>query len=412
MSDPSGYTVSYSFGNFQANSPTSPLPALPLDNELANISTAIDGLVDSVKDVRRSDGALQNGIVTWDSLALALQLIFDPTDGQAVADAVAAAQAAATAASGSATAAGTSATNAAGSAAAAAASAASVNLSLYLSKAGNLAGIGAPDTARANIQAAKVDGSDMVGRLAPHASANSVADCNLLTTSGWAVVAAGANMPPGFASWVIETVTFSDLYISQRAYPYAQAAAGTSAVTAFRRYSYDNGSGTILWTAWESAASTAIGSIAWFPAVNAPAGYIKADGSLVARATYPGLYAFAAGSGNFITEALWPANNGAFSSGDLTTTFRVPDLRGEFIRALDNGRGVDPARSIGSFQGDLLKDHTHNYQEWNGAPHQDGTNAATVQNLRTTSTTGGVNGGLGGAETRPRNVALLACIKT
>ena len=68
MADPQPYQISYSFAGFQANSPSTPLPAASLDNELANIQTAISGLVTSVTDVRRSDGALKNGIVTLDAI--------------------------------------------------------------------------------------------------------------------------------------------------------------------------------------------------------------------------------------------------------------------------------------------------------------------------------------------------------
>jgi len=184
MADPTPYAVSYSFSGFQASSPTTPLPAPKVDAEFANVAAAVAGLVASVKDVRRSDGALKNGIVTLDSFALGLQLTVDPTNGNLVAAAVAGAQASATAASGSATAAGTSATNSAASAAAAATSAATVNLSLYLAKANNLAGLGSNDTALANIGAAKVDGSTLTGRLAAIASV-SVADWNNVLASGW-----------------------------------------------------------------------------------------------------------------------------------------------------------------------------------------------------------------------------------
>lgn len=73
MANPSGYTPSYSFGNYQSNTPNKPLPGVRVDIELYNISQAIGGLVLAVEDVRRSDGAIQNGAVTWDSLSSTLQ---------------------------------------------------------------------------------------------------------------------------------------------------------------------------------------------------------------------------------------------------------------------------------------------------------------------------------------------------
>lgn len=69
MADPDPYVPSYSFSGWQAVNPTKPLPGGQIDNELANVSQSIETLVSAVQDVRRSDGALQNGIVTADSLA-------------------------------------------------------------------------------------------------------------------------------------------------------------------------------------------------------------------------------------------------------------------------------------------------------------------------------------------------------
>ena len=37
----------------------------------------------------------------------------------------------------------------------------------------------------------------------------------------------------------------------------------------------------------------------------------------------------------------------------------LPDMRGEFIRGLDNGRGVDAGRALLSAQGDVFQDHVH-----------------------------------------------------
>lgn len=68
MADPAPYIVSYSFSGYQATSPFSPLPAPRIDDEYANIAAAIGTIVEAVTDVRRADGALQNGVVTIDSL--------------------------------------------------------------------------------------------------------------------------------------------------------------------------------------------------------------------------------------------------------------------------------------------------------------------------------------------------------
>ncbi len=94
----------------------------------------------------------------------------------------------------------------------------------------------------------------------------------------------------------------------------------------------------------------------------------------------------------------------------------MPDLRGEFLRGWDDSRGVDSGRSFGSAQADEFKSHTHT-----GSSLAAGTiwlsryqlSGGTWPNEKdgNTSGTGSPTGATGGTETRPRNVALLACIK-
>lgn len=92
-------------------------------------------------------------------------------------------------------------------------------------------------------------------------------------------------------------------------------------------------------------------------------------------------------------------------------TAGTPDLRGEFIRGLDSGRGVDAGRTLASWQVDMFKSHTHNYttatiQYYNPWYQYYGiVNNAGGPVAYTTTATGGI-------ETRPRNVALLACVKS
>jgi hypothetical protein len=76
MSDPTKYVPGYSYSGWQASYPSKPLPAPQIDNDFANISQAVNGLVDAVKDVRRSDGKLPNGIVGPDAISPALKLGF------------------------------------------------------------------------------------------------------------------------------------------------------------------------------------------------------------------------------------------------------------------------------------------------------------------------------------------------
>ncbi len=91
------------------------VPGLQINIELENVEQSVNGTIDALKDVRRDDGALKNGIVTVDSLspevaagvgtgALAAQEAAEAA-ADAASDSAVAAAASATAASGSATAA-------------------------------------------------------------------------------------------------------------------------------------------------------------------------------------------------------------------------------------------------------------------------------------------------------------------
>ncbi|MGL4967012.1 MAG: glycosyl hydrolase family 28-related protein [Inquilinus sp.] len=60
--------LEYSYSGFQESQGSSDFPGTPLDNDLANLKQSIDGTIDALADVRRSDGALANAVVTYDSL--------------------------------------------------------------------------------------------------------------------------------------------------------------------------------------------------------------------------------------------------------------------------------------------------------------------------------------------------------
>jgi microcystin-dependent protein len=142
------------------------------------------------------------------------------------------------------------------------------------------------------------------------------------------------------------------------------------------------------------------GMVATFAMNTPPAGWLKADGAAVSRTTY---------------AALFTAIGTTFGVGDGSTTFNLPDLRGEFMRGWDDGRGIDTGRVFGSAQADEFKAHTHtplngNSFLTNTTAGSQGTfnyGSGALVNTGTVSTTSSV----GSTETRPRNIALLACIK-
>jgi len=162
------------------------------------------------------------------------------------------------------------------------------------------------------------------------------------------------------------------------------------------------------------------GTVFYTAAITQPEGYLIANGSWVPKSSYPRLF---------------QAIGGTY--GVTPTTFRLPDLRGEFIRGADVGRGVDANRQVGTYQSSNAPKHFHGTgqytyrgddwlqtilrpwagqtfkarycsgdERWGVAPVMDisGSNeeyiaAATTDNIDQPG------------EIRPRNVALLPIIK-
>lgn len=197
---------------------------------------------------------------------------------------------------------------------------------------------------------------------------------------------------------------------------------------------------------FDAPPSMPVGAVIHVAGNTAPTGFLKCNGAAISRSSYSNLFSMI---------------GTIYGSGDGSTTFNLPDLRGEFVRGWDDGRGIDSGRALGSAQGDANKshthtgsaasagdhshsgttgtessDHTHNMTQYAGAATQiggsygmldfnagygyktwstGGRSAAHTHSFTTAS--GGAHTHIltinadGGTEARPRNVALLACIK-
>jgi len=144
------------------------------------------------------------------------------------------------------------------------------------------------------------------------------------------------------------------------------------------------------------------GVVMAFTSLTIPSGWLKCDGAAISRTTYSALY-------NVIGQT--------FGAGNGSTTFNLPDLRGEFIRGLDEGRGIDPVvRTMGSIQAHSLQQHNHriNYiKNNNTAVGGSADRVAQISGTDSWDTSATVIPiGNSGAETRPRNMSLVYIIKT
>lgn len=143
------------------------------------------------------------------------------------------------------------------------------------------------------------------------------------------------------------------------------------------------------------------GTIIAYPSKTIPSGWLECNGSEISRINYASLFS---------------SVGTTYGSGDGSTTFNLPDLRGEFVRGFDDGKGVDSGRVLGSFQSHQIQDHSHSlsqsgfYKYYTDNYKRGGQDGTQVFDIATV-TVGNPNSGNHGAETRPRNIALVYIIK-
>lgn len=141
------------------------------------------------------------------------------------------------------------------------------------------------------------------------------------------------------------------------------------------------------------------GAIVAYGSITIPSGWLECAGQAVSRTTYSTLFGILG-----IT----------YGAGDGVTTFGLPDLRGEFVRGFDHGRGVDSGRVLGAAQSDLIKAHTHTHGTGvgSGVGSTTGGGFAAINQAGDGSTTPTQTASTGGAENRPRNQSVVYIVKT
>lgn len=151
------------------------------------------------------------------------------------------------------------------------------------------------------------------------------------------------------------------------------------------------------------------GAVMPFAMNSAPSGWLQANGDLVSRSTY---------------SALFSAIGTTYGSGDGSTTFNLPDLRGYFIRGSGTNSDGTASGSFATRQSDDVKPHNHpvswafgncvlNVQETQGGRSTGSATTVTDINVSTgfPSASIAIQTNLG-TETRPKNIAMMYCIKT
>ena len=150
------------------------------------------------------------------------------------------------------------------------------------------------------------------------------------------------------------------------------------------------------------------GTLISYAGNNIPVGWKVCDGSEISRTTY---------------QYLFLSIGTSWGEGDGATTFNLPDLRGQFLRGVNNGAGVDPdaatrtalniggnvGDTVGTYQQDEVKAHDHGYQHL-----AIGGSTRTLESTpfgNNSSWQNFVSDLSGGLESRPKNASVYFIIK-
>ena len=154
-----------------------------------------------------------------------------------------------------------------------------------------------------------------------------------------------------------------------------------------------------------------VGSVIPFAGPIVPEGWLLCDGSEVSRILYADLFV--------VIGTSWGAGEGS-------TTFHLPDLRGQFLRGVAGSAPEDPDKNsrtakytggntgnnVGSYEGHQIESHNHGPTNGNGfltvSPDVPG---ATTSGSNNNTGFADFTANTGGTETRPVNAYVNYIIK-
>ena len=227
------------------------------------------------------------------------------------------------------------------------------------------------------------------------------------------------------------TISASSTVTANGGFAYGSANPGQSgnvvvydAVAANWKYATFNGgiltnSSSVASSPFVTTDTVGIGTIIAYAGTVAPNNWLECDGRVVLTASYSGLYN--AIKNNSVGAAYGFLCNQYGVPDPSNFYFKIPDLRGEFIRGWDHNRGVDVGRGTGSFQAESFKTHQHTVPRDARTPSGIDSNGAGSESGGTPDNYGINSGGYsfltlknsdgGGNETRPRNLSAMYIIK-
>jgi microcystin-dependent protein len=302
LSDPTKFTASYNFSGFQSVSPDTPLPGTQVDIQLAAIEASTLSLVNAVKGIRRSDGALANQSVGPDQLADSLVIGFTLRGTWVDATAYSA---------GDGVVYGTS---------------------FYKALSAHTSSV-----------ATRPDTDDETWEFLLTFESIIVAD-GAITPAKLSADAAGFRTKIGLGTLAVEDVA----YLDSRVHALTEKTAlhdddefhliDTEAINVGKKITWADLVAAML----AEFDTTPVGAVNAYAGTAAPAGWLLCYGQAVSRTTYADLFA--------VTSTTYGAGDGA-------TTFNVPDLRGRVVAGQDDMGGSSANRLTnlsGGVDGDTL----------------------------------------------------------